>query len=362
MRVLIAPDSFGGTLTAVEAAEAIATGWRRRAPGDELLLAPMSDGGAGFVDVVHASRGGELLSVAVRGCAGDELATTALIVDDVAYIESAQAVGPPATGCFDAERATSYGVGQLIDAAIGGGAQTVIVGLAGSSAGDGGAGILAALGAESTPPGALLGGASALADLASVELGRLRERVAGVSLVGARDRDIPLLGLRGTTNLTGVARGVSAERLQVVDALLERLADATDRRLAGVAGAGAGGGMGFAMLLAGGEVVDGVAVTADAVGLADLARSVDLMVTGEESFDFASRAGTVTGGVAAIAEAAVRPCIVLADRVLVGAREMRALGVESAYAVTELIGLDAAGSRAERLAALGERVARTWSR
>jgi glycerate kinase len=365
MRVLVAPDTFGRAMSAAEAAEAVAAGWRRRAPADDVVLAAMSDGGEGFVDALNADLDGELLRVVVSGRCGDEGAATALLADTVAYVESAQAVGLRSGESGDAdeaERATSYGVGQLIDAAVRAGARTVVVGLGGSMAGDGGAGRLAALGAESVPAGALVGGSSGLGALESVDLTRLTERLAGVRLVGARDRDIPLVGLRGTTSLTGASRGLAADRLQLVDAYLERLADTTDRRLAGTGGAGAGGGMGFAILLAGGSLEDGVSVTAGAVGLADLARRADLVVTGEESFDFASRAGTVVAAIAAIAGAAVRPCIVLADRVLVGSREMRALGVESAYAVADLVDDDPGTSRAERLAALGERVARTWSR
>src|SRR5690348_13785967 len=93
MRVVIAPDKFAGTLTAVEAADAIAEGWARRAPGDELVTVPMSDGGPGFVDVLHAVLGGELLAVTVRGPYDDTLPATILRVDDTAYVESAQAIG-----------------------------------------------------------------------------------------------------------------------------------------------------------------------------------------------------------------------------------------------------------------------------
>jgi glycerate 2-kinase len=361
MRVLIAPDSFGGALTAVGAAEAIAAGWRRRAPGDGLVLAPMSDGGAGFVDVLNANLGGELLGLTVLGCRGEgdeQVPASLLMAGDVAYVESAQI---RSAGKVDPEGATSLGVGQLVVAAIDAGARTVVVGLGDSSVGDGGAGLLAALGAESTPPNALRGGSRALEALQSVDLAGVRDRVAGVSLVGARDLDIPLLGLRGVTNLTGAARGIAADRLQTVDAQLERLADATDRRLSGAACAGAGGGMGFALMLAGGACAEAVSVTAGAVGLPEKARSADLVVTGEASFDFESRSGTVPGGVAAIAGEAVRPCIALAGRVLIGARETRALGVESAYAMDDLVADDTLDP-ADRLAALAERVARTWSR
>src|SRR5688500_2489449 len=98
MRILVAPDKFAGTLTAVEAADAIAAGWRRRAPGDELDLAPMSDGGPGFVDVLHAALGGELLAVSVTGPFGEPVPGAVLIVGDTAYVESAQACGVHLTG------------------------------------------------------------------------------------------------------------------------------------------------------------------------------------------------------------------------------------------------------------------------
>ena len=119
MRVLIAPDKFAGTLTAVEAAQAIATGWARRAPQDSLDLVPMADGGPGFVDVLHASLGGDLLAVTVTGPYGDPVPGTVLVHERTAYVESAQACGlhlVPAEK-RDPERATTRGVGELVAAA-----------------------------------------------------------------------------------------------------------------------------------------------------------------------------------------------------------------------------------------------------
>ncbi|MBA2559761.1 MAG: glycerate kinase [Propionibacteriales bacterium] len=362
MRVLVAPDSFAGTLSAVEAAEAIAAGWRRRAPGDELVLAPMSDGGPGFVDVLHASLGGDLLSVTVPDQYGNLRPTTVLRMEDTAYVESAQASGLHLSGRRDPEHATSCGVGQLLDAAIDDGARRVVIGLGGAGTNDGGAGLLAGLGATSSPPGALLGGPHSLERLETVELAKSRSRCAGVELVIAADVDIPLLGLRGTTNAHGTQRGLAPERRHHVDAQLERLADATDRTVADAKGSGAGGGLGFALLLLGGGRVDGVTVVSDAVGLSAAARDVDLVVTGEGAFDFSSRSGKVPYGVASIAAEAIRPCIALAGEVLVGAREMRALGIESGYAMVDLVGRDAAlAEPAASLSALAERVARSWS-
>jgi glycerate kinase len=174
--------------------------------------------------------------------------------------------------------------------------------------------------------------------------------------------DNPLLGLTGATNVYGPQKGVAQDRLQTVDAALERLAAATDRKTATTRGAGAAGGLGFALMLLGARRVPGIELVAEAVRLADRARRADLVVTGEGAFDFSSRSGKVPYGVAAVAAQAVRPCIALAGKVLVGSREMRALGVESAYSTTELVGEEASfADPAGTLAALAERVARSWS-
>jgi glycerate kinase len=254
-------------------------------------------------------------------------------------------------------------VGELVLAGLASGAHTVCVGLGGCATNDGGAGLLAALGGASVPVDALEDGPAGLAGLGSVDLSTAVSRVAGVRFVGATDVDSPLLGLIGTTNVHGRKRGVRDERLVAVDAALERLAVATDRRVALTKGAGAGGGLGFALLLLGATLVPGVDVAGDAVRLADRARRADLVLTGEGSFDFSSRSGTVPYAVAAVAATALQPCVALAGRVLVGSREMRALGVESAYSVADLVGEEAASrDPAGSLAALAERVARTWSR
>ena len=364
MRVLIAPDKFAGTLSAVEAAEAIARGWRRRSPDDELELAPMSDGGPGFCDVLHASLGGELLPVTVTGPYGERLSDTILLAGGTAYVESAQACGLHLTpeADRDPERATTRGVGELILAAVRAGADTVVVGLGGSGTNDAGAGCLAALGARSRPASALDGGPISLAELESVDLAAARAALDGTALVAASDVDNPLLGLIGATSVYGAQKGVIEERKHTVDAALERLASATDKKLALSKGAGAAGGLGFALLLLGATRAPGLRLVADAVGLPERARRADLVITGEGAFDFSSRSGKVPYGVAQLAAEALQPCIALAGRVMVSAREMRAIGIESAYSMVDLVGeeqsfADPGGS----LAALAERTARSWS-
>ncbi|RYC12796.1 glycerate kinase [Nocardioides zhouii] len=360
MRVLIAPDKFAGTLTAVEAAEAIAAGWRRRSPDDELDLAPMADGGPGFVDVLHAALGGDLAAVTVSGPHGAPVPAVVLRVGETAYVESAQAAGLHLVD-GDPETASSRGVGELLLAAVDGGARTVVVGLGGTGTNDGGAGVLAALGALSD--GVLDGGPSALASVTTVDLGPARERLAGITLVAASDVDSPLTGLFGATKTFGPQKGIGEERIAEVDGWLEAFAVATDRRTSLEKGAGAAGGIGYALLVLGATREPGIDLVTSAVSLAERARRADLVVTGEGSFDFSSRAGKVPYGVAAVASEALRPCIALAGRVLVGSREMRALGIESAYSLVDMVGEERAlGAPAEALADLAQRVARTWSR
>jgi glycerate kinase len=360
MRVLVAPDKFAGTLTAVEAARAIAEGWSTRAPGDELDLAPMADGGPGFVDVLHEALGGELSAVTVSGPHGRPVPGAVLRVGSRAFVESAQACGLALTGGEHAESATTWGVGELLLHAIETGATEVLVGLGGSGTNDGGAGLLGALGATADRP--LDGGAAALAGVTTVDLGLARARVGEVRVVAAIDVDNPLTGLFGATRTYGPQKGLPETRLPAVDGVLEALAAATDRRTALEKGAGAAGGLGFALLLLGAERRSGFEVVAEAAGLAARARRADLVLTGEGAFDFSSRSGKVPYGVAAVAADALRPCVALAGRVLVGAREMRALGIESAYSLVELVGEEQAlGDPAGSLARLAERVARTWS-
>ena len=265
MRILVAPDKFAGTLSAVEAAEAIAAGWRETAPDDELDLAPMSDGGPGFVDVLHEALGGELLAVTVRGPRGTPTPATVLVVDDTAYVESAQACGLHLTGKEGAEEATTYGVGELVAAAVDAGVATVVVGLGGSGSNDGGAGLLAALGATADVP--LDAGGAGLGGVSSVEVAPARERVGSVRLVAASDVDNPLTGLFGAAKIFGPQKGVTEERLPVVDGWLEQYAAALDRRLSLEKGAGAAGGLGYALLVLGATREPGIVLVADAVGL-----------------------------------------------------------------------------------------------
>ncbi|WGL53781.1 glycerate kinase [Nocardioides sp. BP30] len=373
MRILVAPDKYAGTLTAVEAAEAIAAGWRRTAVHDEIDRCPLSDGGPGFVDALHAALGGELVLVPVPGLDGAVEPATILRVGTSAYVEAAQVLGR--TGGTEPvrtapEHRSSHPLGRLIGHAVEDGATRVVVGVGGTLTNDGGAGLLAALGAraqaaqdaQDAQDAGLDGGFGALGTLTGVDLEPVRSRLAGVELVAATDVDNPLTGLFGASKVFGAQKGLSEESQLQADAALQHLAELTDRVTATLPGAGAGGGVGFALLLAGGTRRPGLAVVAEAVGLADRIGRADLVLTGEGSFDASSRGGKVPVGVAALAGERARPCVVLAGRVGMGAREHRSLGVESAYAVVDVLGEERAlRDPSAALADLAERVARTWS-
>ncbi|GAA1614968.1 MULTISPECIES: glycerate kinase family protein [Kribbella] len=375
MRILIAPDKFAGTLTAVEAAAAIEEGWRRRDPGAEVLVAPMADGGPGFIDVLSAVVDGKLLSVTIRGPLGEETPATVLLAGETAYVETAQACGLHLVEPKQRrpEDATTYGVGQLITAAVDAGAKRIILGLGGSGTNDAGAGLLAALGAtaESAEPtaggaggrGRLDGGAAGLAGLTAVDLSAARARVEGVEFVAASDVENPMLGLRGATNVFGTQKGLSDERKPVVDGWLTHFAELAGRKTADQKGAGAAGGLGYALLLLGAERVSGIDLVAELTGLKQKASQVDLVISGEGAFDFQSRDGKVIAGVAKVANDAMRPCVVLAGKVQIGSREMRSMGVESAYALVDTVGEEQAFADPHgSLATVAERVARTWAR
>lgn len=366
MRVLLAPDSFGGTLTATEAAQALAAGWTAGAPSDALDLCPLSDGGPGLVEVLAASLpDATQVPVVVEDPLARPQPASVLLRDGTAYVESALACGLHllTQDERDPRRTTTYGVGQLLLTALDAGAQRVVVGLGGSSTSDGGAGMLAALGvARLDATGArLVPGGAALVDLDRLE-GRPDPRLDGVELVAATDVEVPLSGAA----LFNPQKGASEQDVALLDRALTRWADVLEPHL-GVAvrdleGAGAAGGLGAGLLALGARRESGLALVSDVVRLAGRVGEADLVVTGEGSFDATSLLGKATGGVAALASRAGVPCLVLAGQVHVGRREAAARGVDEAVGLVDAVGLDAAlAEPARSLAALATRAARQWS-
>jgi glycerate 2-kinase len=377
MRVLICPDKFAGSISAVDAAAAVAEGWRTVAGGDELTLRPLADGGPGFLEVLGEALGGRRVEVPTSDPLGRPVAGRVLLAGDAgtppaAYVESAQACGlhlldEPER---DPKVTTSYGLGVLLQAAVETGAREVVVGLGGSAVNDAGAGMLAALGAAPLDAAgyALPYGAAALAGVAALDgVPRLRQ----VSLVAATDVDNPLLGVHGASNVFGPQKGAGREDVLLLDAALERFAAVLERDLptcppgvADVPGAGAAGGLGAALLALGGRVESGIGLVRRLTGLDAALADADLVITGEGSFDHQSLRGKVVAGVAAAAAERGVPCVVVAGQVSAGRREAAAAGVTESYALVDQLGgvAEAMARPAEGLRQLGTRLARRWSR
>jgi len=291
--VVVAPDSFKGSLDAGEVADAIATGIRRAHARAEIRLCPMADGGEGTLDAM-LSGGGTRRMLTVRGAAGPTLdAAVGLLADGSAVIETAQIVGitdAVGMGVPVAARST-LGMGEAIRALLDDGVRRFYVALGGSSTNDGGAGLLAGLGMqlfdangsplEPTP--------DALARAARVDASALDPRLAQASFVAMSDVDNPLTGEHGATAVFGPQKGVRTDQIATVDAALVRFADlleaALERRERDQPGAGAAGGLGFALRMLGASFEPGAEVVARQVGLDAALRDADWLITGEGRSD-----------------------------------------------------------------------------
>lgn len=340
MRIVVAPDSFKGSLTSAEACEAAAVGLRRALPHAVINLLPVADGGEGTVEAFCLAVGGERRAERVTGPYGHPVdAEWALLPGGTAVIETAQAVGLLLVGGDRRTGAAStYGVGELVQAAAHAGARRIVVGLGGSATTDGGCGAAAACGvrflagdgAEFVPVG------SSLARVARVDVSVVDPAVAAAKIVAMCDVDSPLTGTEGAAAVFGPQKGAGPAEVAALDAGLAHLASVIRRDLGveveRLAGAGAAGGMGAGLVaFLGAELRPGIEVVLDAVGLDRHLRGADAVVTGEGSFDTQSLRGKVVAGVAARARAAGVPVHVLAGRVDPEARTaMTGYGVASA--------------------------------
>ena len=280
MHVVIAPDCFTGTLTAMQAAEAMAAGWHDTAPRDALTLLPLSDGGPGFLDVLANALDGTTVALTVSDPLGREVPAAVLVTgvagERTAYVESAQAAGLHLLAADERNPAltSTWGVGQLLRAALAEQPHRIVVGLGGSGTNDAGAGMLAALGAG--PAESLARGGGGPRDGSRRRARRacsaLREELAGVELVLATDVDNPLLGFKGASAVFAPQKGATPEVAQELEARARPVhrdrrahparAHRPAHRRASAPRARAGcrcrGGLGYALLLLGGHRVSGV--------------------------------------------------------------------------------------------------------
>lgn len=372
MKLVIAPDSFKESLSARQAAQAIAAGWRAVYPQAEIHLCPMADGGEGTVDAVLAATGGQRRELKVCGPLGQPVqAHWGWLEDAQAVIEMAAASGLHwvAPAQRDARITTTRGTGELILAALDAGARRIILGIGGSATNDGGAGLLRALGvglldAAGQP---LAEGGAALIDLQRIDLDGLDPRLAQVEILVAADVDNPLCGPRGASHVFGPQKGASPAQIEQLDQALAHFADVMAAALGedyrDVPGVGAAGGLGFAArAVLGARFRPGIELVAELSGLAEAMQGADLVITGEGRLDGQSLHGKTPVGVARVARAAGVPVIALAGSLGEGYQRVYEAGIDAAFSLAPgPVSLEQAMAEAEQqLQSRAVDIARLW--
>lgn len=343
LRIVVAPDSFGGALDSVAVARAIAAGWLRARPDDEVRLAPMADGGEGTLAAVAAALGDAAVrrSVAAHDALGRPISADYLLLDDgrTAFIEMAAASGLAQIPVVErtpgtARLASTRGTGELVRSALDAGVSRVILGLGGSATTDGGSGMLAALGARflDLAGGELQPGGGALAELIVIDSVGLDPRLAGVEVVVASDVTNPLTGPAGAAATYGPQKGADPAAVADLDAALGIYGSAieatTGRAVAELPGAGAAGGTGAALLgFTNATLRPGIEVVAEMAGLAARLEDADLVLTGEGRADEQTLAGKAAMGVALLAGKRATPVVLLCGTLGPGSEALAASGL-----------------------------------
>jgi glycerate 2-kinase len=315
MRVVVAPDSFKGSIAAAAAAAALAEGWRGGRPGDELVCLPLADGGEGTLEVLAAADpAARWHRVPVTGPDGGVVPSRWLgRPDGTSYVELAQASGLPLMTVLDPLGAQTTGTGELIAHALDAGARRIVIALGGSASTDGGTGALSALGARFLDAAGreLAPGGGALAGLAAADLTGLRPPPPG-GVTCLTDVRAPLLGRRGAAAVFGPQKGADTAQVAILEAGLARLALVLGGHPE-APGAGAAGGTGYGFAAAwGADVTPGAAELGRTVGLDTELSRADLVLTGEGRYDATSGDGKITGAVLAAAARAGVPAAVVA--------------------------------------------------
>ena len=361
MRIVIAPDSYKGSVSALAAAQAMARGVRAVFPDAEVVCVPIADGGEGTVEALVAATHGRLVEQQVRGPLGEPVRARWGVLGDgaTAVIEMAAASGLPLVPRErrDPRVTTTFGTGQLIAAALDAGLGRLVVGIGGSATNDGGTGMARALGARFLDADGreLPEGGAALARLSRIDLAGLDPRLARADLVVACDVDNPLTGPRGASAVYGPQKGATPEMVVELDAALGRYAEvasaATGRRVAEVPGAGAAGGLGAGLLFfTPARLRPGVGIVLEVTGFAGLVERADLVLTGEGRTDFQTAMGKAPVGVAAAARRHGVPVVCLAGGLGPGADEVLAHGIDAlADVVPEAMPLEECMARGAEL-------------
>ncbi|MFF4604838.1 glycerate kinase [Streptomyces sp. NPDC001339] len=346
--MLIAADKFKGSLTAIEVAEHVTAGLRRVVPGLEVAAVPVADGGDGTVAAALAA-GFTRREARVTGPTGEPVtATFALRGDGTAVVEMAEASGLqhlPA-GVFAPLTAGTYGTGELLLAALDAGATSIVFGVGGSATTDGGAGMLAALGARflDADGAPVAPGGGPLRGLVTADLSGLDPRLARTVFVLASDVDNPLTGPKGAAAVYGPQKGAGPDDVAALDAALVHYAEVLERALGPRAaeyalapGAGAAGGIGYGALVGlDATFRPGIDVMLDVLGFGPALAKATFVITGEGSLDEQTLHGKAPAGVAAAARAAGLDVVAVCGRLLLPEEALRRAGIQRAYALTDL--------------------------
>jgi glycerate kinase len=368
MRIVVAPQEFKGTLTAREAAGAMAGGARRAAPDAEIELVPLSDGGPGLTDALLAAAGGRVMRSTVQDPLGRPMeAEWGVLPYGTAVIEMAAAAGLTllAEGERDPRVTTTHGVGELILAALDAGCRRLIVGVGGSATNDGGAGMAVALGTRlldaeghDLPPGG-----AALARLERIDTAGLDRRIREAQTLAATDVRNPLCGPEGASLVYGPQKGATPAVAGELDAALLRYGEIVERdtgvRVVDVPGAGAAGGLGAGLIaFMHARVRPGFDVVAETVRLGERVTGANLVLTGEGRLDRQTTYGKTVARVAALSHEAGVPVIAIAGAVGEGWRDVLPLvdGVEVVSGWSEEVARDAG----EAVSAAAERAVAGW--
>ena len=342
-KILLVPDSFKGTLSSRQVCQVMAGQLRRFFPQAQVKSIPVADGGEGSVEAFLAAAGGERRTRTVTGPFGEPVDAFYGILGDgrTAVIEMAACAGLPlAEGRLNPERATTYGVGELLLAAKEAGCTKAILGLGGSCTNDGGAGAAAALGAKFTradgtafvPTGGTLG------EIAALDVSPVAQALQGMELTAMCDIDNPLYGEAGAAAVFAPQKGADAAMVARLDAGLRHLGQVAARCLgrdfSHLPGAGAAGGLGFGMAaFCGAQLRMGIDAVLDAVGFDSLLPGTDVVFTGEGKIDSQSARGKVVSGVAARCRKAGVPVVAVVGQIGQGFEEMYQQGLTAVFSI-----------------------------
>ncbi|KJY81866.1 glycerate kinase [Vibrio galatheae] len=344
MKIVIAPDSYKESLTAMEVAIAIENGFKEIMPHAEFIKLPMADGGEGTVQSLVDATGGQIVAATVTGPLGQPVEGFYGLLGDgsTAVIEMAAASG---LHLVEPEKrnpllTTTYGTGELVKAALDAGVKHIIVGIGGSATNDGGIGMAQALGASLTDAQGveLAYGGGALENLASIDLSGLDSRLAEIKLEVACDVDNPLCGAKGASHVFGPQKGATPEMVELLDKNLAHYAEVirqtNGKQVIDQAGAGAAGGLGAALLgLFDASLRPGINIVMDAVNLAEVVKDADLVITGEGRIDSQTIHGKTPIGVARIAKQYHLPVIGIAGSIAKDCRVVHEHGLDAVYSV-----------------------------